>query len=277
MRFSITIGAWAAVIAALAAWSPPARADDRPPEEPSVRVPAPDGTTPAEPPPAEIPPAEIPPAKTPPATTVPAPPLQVSPPLLAPATAAGAPPPTEAGLATGQVLLGTLAALGFGAGSALLFRDLGGQDLILLSVALTPAAGASLICAMGQFSRSYDGGCSASVAGAYLGATVVGATLGYLYYEETPLTGNGDADSFHWLTFVVGAAVGIVVGTGIGATIGWHLGKHRRQGDAGVAVGPSAPPLRPPAALADWPELRARTPTAAGGAVVGIPLLALRF
>ncbi|HLK89780.1 MAG TPA: hypothetical protein VKZ18_07795, partial [Polyangia bacterium] len=70
---------------------------------------------------------------------------------------------------------------------------------------------------------------------------------------------------------------GLVVGTGIGATIGWHLGKQRRPGDAGVALGLSMPPLPPPAALAEWPELRAHPPSPAGGPVVGIPLLAMRF
>jgi hypothetical protein len=209
---------------------------------------------------------------------VPAPTLQAFRSLRAPVPALAEPPPIEAGLAAGQVFLGALTALAVGAGNALVFAALGAPKLNFISVGVAPAAGAILICAMGRHSRFYGGDCGSSMVGGYLGAVVAGVGLGFVYYKETTTSGNSDADAWRPLgQFIFGAAVGVVVGTGIGATIGWHLGKHRRQGDAGVAVALSAPPLPPPAALADWPELRARTPAPAGGTVVGIPLLALRF
>jgi hypothetical protein len=225
--------------------------------------------------PSAVPVADVPSVAAPPAAYPASPPAGA--PLLAPVPASTASPPAEGGLAAGQFLVGTLATLAFGFGTAAAFVAARDPTLILFSAVLTPAVGAGVICAIGRQSRFYTGDCATSMAGGYLGAVVVGAGLGLVLYYGTPLTGNGDADSFHWLYFVEGAALGIVLGTGIGATAFWHLGKHRRQGDTGVAVGLSAPPLPPPAALADWPELRARTPAPAGGVVVGIPLLALRF
>jgi hypothetical protein len=229
--------------------------------------------------PASVPPADpvvdVPSVAAPPAA-YPAPPPAGAP-LSAPVPASTVSPAIEGGLAAGQVLLGSLTAFGFVYGGARwLFTD---GELFLVSVALAPAAGAGLICAMGHLSPSYDGGCGSSMIGGYLGALVAGAGLGILFYDRSPeYDSYGDSFNSKRLAFIGGAALGIIVGTGIGATIGWHLGKHRRrQRDAGVAVGLSAPPLPPPAALADWPELRARTPAPAGGAVVGIPILALRF
>ncbi|HEY4392587.1 MAG TPA: hypothetical protein VGP64_00920 [Polyangia bacterium] len=233
-------------LAVVAAWTAPARAADAPAPEPSVNVETPAG-----------------------AATLP----QGPPPLLGPPPAATQPPPSEASLATSQILLGSLTTLGVGGGSAILFGALGAIPLDFIGLAAAPAIGARVVCSLGRNSPYYDGGCGASVLGGYLGAIVIGAGLGLVFYTET---GPGyDGEDNKPIMFAIGAALGTFIGTGIGATIGWHLGKHRRG--TGTTAALTAPPLAPPAALADWPELRARTPAHAPGTVIGVPLLALRF
>ncbi len=185
-------------------------------------------------------------------------------------------PPGEGGLAVAQILLGTLATLGVGATSALLFGALGSAPLLYLGLAASPAIGSEAVCAVGRWSRWYDGGCAPAVTGGYLGAIVFGAGLG-LYFVSIHAAGYGDdGESNDPIAFALGGILGGVVGTAIGATIGWHLGKHLRDG-ADVTVSVSAPPLPAPAAFAEWPELRARSIAAPTGLAVNLPLLAVRF
>ena len=147
--------------------------------------------------------------------------------------------------------------------------------MVYLGLAAAPAIGGEAVCAVGRWSRSYDGSCAPAVIGGYLGAIVLGAGLGLYFVSTRVLEFEDDGGTNDEINFVAGAFVGGIVGTAIGATIGWHLGKHLR--DAGVTVSLSTPPLPPPAAMAEWPELRARAIAAPTGLAVNLPLLAVRF
>ncbi len=185
-------------------------------------------------------------------------------------------PAGEGGLMVAQILLGTLATVGTGATTTLLFGGLDVVPLVYLGLAVTPAIGSETVCAVGRWSRSYDGSCAPALVGGYLGAIIAGGGLG-LYLASIHALGSGpDGESNDPIAFLLGAVLGGTVGTAAGATIGWYFGKRLRD-EARVTVSLSAPPLPPPAALAAWPELRARPLAAPTGLTVDLPLLAVRF
>jgi hypothetical protein len=94
----------------------------------------------------------------------------------------------------------------------------------------------AIVCALGQTSPTRHGGCTASLAGALIGA--LGAVPGLLIARQSagPCTATGpNADDSCAIGGAVGALVGLTVGglgyalaTGFGARIGWDLGATRR-------------------------------------------------
>jgi hypothetical protein len=185
-------------------------------------------------------------------------------------------PPSEGGLTAAQILLGTLATLGIGSTTVLVFAGLDYAPLLYLGLAITPAIGSAAVCGVGRWSRSYEGSCAPAVIGGYLGAIVVGTALGLFLVSINAFAFDDNQEFNDRANFAIGAFLGGTIGTAVGSTIGWHLGKHLRA-DAGAAVSLFAPPVPPPAALADWPELRTRSIAAPTGLVVNLPLLAVRF
>jgi hypothetical protein len=109
------------------------------------------------------------------------------------------------------------------------------------AVLLTGAAGTSVVvCALGQTSPTRHGGCTASLAGALIGA--LGAVPGLLILRKSaePCTATGpNADDSCTTGAAVGAllgvglgAIGYSLGTGFGASIGWDRGATLRPAPA---------------------------------------------
>jgi hypothetical protein len=198
---------------------------------------------------------------------------QTAAPLLAPPTE---PAPSEVGsVVIPQVLLGTLTTFVGGIGLLMIASATNSDAAAYAAVVVTPGIGSLVSCKVGQTSAYYEGSCGPPLIGGYAGAAVLGVGMWYVgsHFLWRPRN-DGDVAS-GGIEVAVGAAVGVIVGTAVGAAIGWHSGKHRRA--AVAALAPKAPP---PAALAAWTELGARTPPASmprASGTLTVPLLSLRF
>jgi hypothetical protein len=173
-----------------------------------------------------------------------------------------------------QVLLGTLGTLAtevvvaFAAGAA------DSAPLLYVGIGVTPAVGGRIVCALGQSSQEYEGGCAPTILGGYLGALLLGIPMWYVGAAAfSPASSDGGYNQ--GVGAVLGAALGVVVGTAVGATIGWQASKERR--DALLDDLTLGPPPSPPARAAAWSELQPRSVTARAPVAVAVPLLSLRF
>jgi hypothetical protein len=300
MRLSKVMKLAAIALAGLTAWGTSlAHAGEAPPEDPSVSTSAPAPAAPSpEPPrrlwgtsPAEVPPE--PPVSVPapaPAPAVPPqePPVRVAtpapavPPASARHTWPTRPPPgpvtgssSEGGIGALQVFVGILGTFFTGLLVSLVAAGTDSSAVALVGVLGTPAVGGLVVCGVGQTSKHYEGGCGPPILGAYLGALGLGLAMAYVGEHEFAPSGGSDGDNTgEVIGIVLGAALGVLVGTAVGATIAWHVSKHPREDSVALAYGPPPPP---PAALGPWADLEARSGAARAPAVVGVPLLSLRF
>jgi hypothetical protein len=183
-------------------------------------------------------------------------------------------PPSEGGIATSQILAGSLATLTTGVLVALVAAGTDSGAVAVVGVGSAPAVGGWTVCAIGRTSKQYEGGCAPSVLGGYLGAIAFGIPMAYFGAAEWSPVDQDGGGRMEFIGAIYGAVLGVIVGTGVGATIAWHLSKHRREQPAALAFGP---PLPPPAALASWSELQARPTAARASAPLGVQLLSLRF
>jgi hypothetical protein len=193
-------------------------------------------------------------------------------------TALGAPPaqngggaPSEVGVGVSQVLVGALATAAAEVVVAFIAAGADSAPIAVVGFSAAPSAGGLAVCGLGP-TRYHDGGCAPSVLGGYLGAIGLGIPMTYLGANAlAPATQDGHDRT---TGAILGAALGVAIGTAVGATIGWHLSKRPRERTAALAFGA---PVPPPAALASWSDLQARTTATRATTAVGVPLLSLRF
>jgi hypothetical protein len=198
-------------------------------------------------------------------------PASATPPVLEPASIPPQQPPAEVGVTTAQIVTGTVTGLGAGIGAVALTA--GGTGPIALGFISTAVLSGLTICAIGNSSRAYEGGCASPILGSYLGALVVGLPLGLIAAHVT--TPDSDGGREISASFLLTAMVAASVGTAVGATIGWHLGRRARRPRASVPP-LAGPPLDLPSPRASWPEMAVRALAPSPG-VVDIPVLAFRF
>jgi hypothetical protein len=182
-------------------------------------------------------------------------------------TPAPAPPASEAWLPLVQVGVSAGAMVGAYYLAAAVWGATPIGSVAIMSFA--PLLAGQGVCALGQLSARYRGGCGSAIAGAYLGAAAVVP----LTFVACLLNGGREtAGTDSVCGFVLGATWFVLAP--LAAVIGWNEGKELRPG---ATADPPAPAVEPPASLQLELGLRRWEGGAPDARRVAVPVLAFRF
>lgn len=188
--------------------------------------------------------------------------------------------PGDGSLVAAEILLGSLGATGIGlvgylgVSQSSNLLEVGGIAVFLAG----PVVVGQIVCAIGESSSEYTGGCGPTIGFSYMGLILV-PLAGAITAHRQPLEGDLDfGGSPHTYTYSSAALfVGYIGGVALGATLGWNIWKRRK--DELITLYPIGRASPPPAALADWvePNMRSAALGTMGTQWLEIPLFACAF